>query len=190
MVKKHVDRLTRLSQDLLNMSLIDGHGLKLALEPVAIAEVAAEVEKETQAFVARRKQTLANRVPADLPPARADRAQVGTVLTNLVLNAIRFTPDGGRIEVAASPRGSDVVEVEVKDNGIGVDPAEHERIFERCTEVGDYRHHTSGTFEFRSGGLGLGLAIAKGIVEAHGGRIGVESALGQGSRFWFTLPWA
>jgi signal transduction histidine kinase len=113
----------------------------------------------------------------------ADRDKVAHVLGNLIGNAIDFTPDGGRVRVVArrSPQDPRWIEVGVEDTGIGIDPTHHELIFQEFAQVDASRariHH----------GTGLGLAIARQFVRLHGGRIWVESDLGQGSRFYFTLP--
>jgi signal transduction histidine kinase len=117
-----------------------------------------------------------------LPPARFDPVRVEQVLTNLLANAIRYASAGGTIHVEARPaerEGLTWVEVSVVDDGVGVAPEDRERIFLPYVRAGEERG---------AGGLGLGLAICKRIVEAHGGSIAVESAPGGGSRFVFTLP--
>jgi signal transduction histidine kinase len=106
--------------------------------------------------------------------------RVRQVLTNLVGNAIKFTPEGGAINVRVRPDG-DGVRVEVIDTGVGITPADQRKLFNPFTQL-----DMSATRQ--AGGTGLGLSISKALVEAHGGQIGVESAPGAGSRFWFTLP--
>jgi two-component system phosphate regulon sensor histidine kinase PhoR len=117
-------------------------------------------------------------IPPTLPKVMADEARVEQVLVNLIHNAIKFTPSGGRIGISARARDNDVL-VSVADTGIGISPDDLPRIFERFYKADKSR---SG------GGTGLGLAIAKHIVEAHGGRIWAESVEGKGSTFNFTLP--
>jgi signal transduction histidine kinase len=125
-------------------------------------------------------QTIAFQLPPAPLTVSADRAQITIVLDNLLTNAIRFTPAGGRISVQAELRNNEV-RVSVIDSGIGVPKAELDHIFERFYQVEP--HLTR-----RHGGMGLGLSIAKELVELHGGRIWVESVEGKGSRFTFTLP--
>jgi signal transduction histidine kinase len=125
-------------------------------------------------------QTISFQLPSEPLNVNADRTQMTIVLNNLLTNAIKFTPDGGRISVQAEPRGNDV-RVSVIDSGIGVPAADLERIFERFYQVEP--HLTR-----RHGGMGLGLSIAKELVELHNGRIWAESVEGKGSRFSFTLP--
>jgi len=112
-----------------------------------------------------------------LPDVHVDRERVELVLSNLVANALKHTPRGGAVEVSAV-EGEGSVRFEVKDTGPGIAPEHHDRIFEKFYRVPGAA----------SGGVGLGLYLAREIVEAHGGRIGVESAPGLGSRFWFTMP--
>jgi signal transduction histidine kinase len=109
-----------------------------------------------------------------------DSLRIIQVLTNLVGNAIKFTPEGGAITVRAFPRGGELL-TEVQDTGCGIGPEHAAVVFERFIQV-----DMSATRQ--AGGAGLGLAISKGLVEAHGGSIGVSSQLGAGSTFWFALP--
>ncbi|HYH79019.1 MAG TPA: HAMP domain-containing sensor histidine kinase, partial [Longimicrobium sp.] len=128
-------------------------------------------------LAAERGVVLAVDARADIPDVLADRARLLQVLGNLLGNAVKFTPDGGTVTVGAAPSG-DGVGFWVADTGPGIDPAHLPRLFDRFWQAkrGD------------RAGLGLGLAIAKGIVDAHGGRIWAESIPGQGSTFYFTLP--
>ena len=117
-------------------------------------------------------------LPTNLPLVNADNARVVQVLGNLLRNAIKFTSQGGHITVSAEPRDGKLM-LSVRDTGSGIAPAHQERVFDR------YWHDAKGS---RTRGTGLGLSIAKGIVEAHGGRIWVNSTPGEGSTFAFTLP--
>ncbi len=118
------------------------------------------------------------RLPADLPPIPLDSVLVEQVLINLLENALKYTPEGSPLTIRATARPSEV-EVEVADRGPGVPPAEKAHIFEKF-----YRLQREG----EGGGAGLGLAICRGVVEAHGGRIWVEDREGGGASFRFTLP--
>jgi histidine kinase len=123
---------------------------------------------------------MRNEVPPDLPPVNGDRERIHQVLFNLLDNAVRFTPDGGTVRVLAAHEG-DECEVSVEDTGPGI-PAEHlPLVFERF-----YREDPSRSRD--DGGTGIGLAIARSVVEAHGGRIWAESVDGKGSTFRFVLP--
>lgn len=116
-----------------------------------------------------------------MPTVRGDEDRLGQVVVNLVHNAVKFSPEGGEVRVAAhrDPDGTGVT-VSVTDHGIGIRKADQPRIFERFYKVDRAR--------LRGGGTGLGLAIARHVVEGHGGRIGVESEEGRGSTFIFTIP--
>ena len=149
-----------------------------------IEEVVDQVVALNESLVAKKGLTLERSMSPGLPPIRADRDKVIHVLTNLLGNAFEFTPGGGRVWVNAcmSPDHPDsVVLVEVGDTGRGIAPDHHELIFREFAQVdssASRAHH----------GTGLGLTIARRFVELHGGRIWVESELGLGSRFFFTLP--
>jgi signal transduction histidine kinase len=148
-----------------------------------IAELVDQVRMLNQALAAKKRMTIERRNGDDLPPVYADRDKVKHVLANLIGNAIKFTPDGGRIWIGFSRRGRDGKElvVEVGDNGRGIARDHYELVFREFAQVDSSPsrpHH----------GTGLGLAIARNLVELHSGTIWVESELGKGSRFFFTLP--
>ena len=133
----------------------------------------------TQSLAAEKKLELRITAPGDLPAASGDERRIAQVLLNLVGNAIKFTDAGEvRIEAAAT---DGALEVSVADTGPGISPADQEHIFEEFRQA-------EGSVAQRKGGTGLGLAIAKKIVELHGGKIWVESEVGKGSTFTFTLP--
>jgi signal transduction histidine kinase len=131
-------------------------------------------------LAARREVTLEGRAEPGIDPVLMDVQLIGRVLSNLLGNGLRHTPTGGTVRLHASKAGDHVL-VEVHDNGEGISQEDLPHIFERF-----YRGEKSRSRA--SGGSGLGLAIARGIVEAHGGQIGAESAAGRGTRFFFTLP--
>ena len=129
---------------------------------------------------ARRSIALKVAVDGRLGEYRGDERKIKQVLLNLLSNAIKFTPEGGRVEVRAEPV-DEHVEIAVSDTGIGIAPEDQEAVFEEFRQVGtDYAKKREGT--------GLGLALARRLVELHGGRLSVKSALGEGSTFTFTLP--
>jgi two-component system phosphate regulon sensor histidine kinase PhoR len=178
-IREHARRLARLTDDLLKLSRIEAGRLELELRPVRVAALVNGCI-ETARFKAEAKGLRINvQLPEGLPPVYADGAQVGEVLQNLLDNAIQYTPQGGQIDVSATanPEG---VTFTVADTGIGIPESELVRIFERFYRVDAARSREAG-------GTGLGLAIARHIVDAHGGRIWVESAVGQGSRFHFRI---
>jgi signal transduction histidine kinase len=144
-----------------------------------MAEVVNTVTAATESLASEKGLVLAADVPEGLPVGRGDERRIAQVLLNLVGNAIKFT-DKGRVEISVTAENGTFT-VAVSDTGAGIAPEDQERIFEEFQQV-----DSSSTRE--KGGTGLGLAIARRIVEMHGGRIWVESALGSGATFRFTLP--
>ena len=151
----------------------------------SVREVAAQVIALNESLVARKGLVLQVDVPDDLPPLRADREKFAHVLSNLLGNAIDFTPEDGRVWVVARAVAGDggrSLLMEVGDSGIGIAPEHHDLVFREFAQVdssASRRHH----------GTGLGLTIARKLVELHGGRIWLQSRLGAGSRFFFTIPY-
>ena len=171
--------LLGLINDVLDLSKIEAGQLILSLADYAMEEVTQAVATGVESLAAEKKLALRVTVPPDLPPGRGDSRRIAQVLLNLVGNALKFTEAGEvRVEVTVSD-GSFVVSV--ADTGPGISEADQARIFEEFQQA-----DSSSTR--KKGGTGLGLAIAKRIVEMHGGRIWVESALGRGSTFRFALP--
>ena len=158
--------------------------LTLVESEFSIHEVVEQVTALNESLVAKKGLSLERYLSPSLPPVRGDRDKIIHVLTNLLGNAFEFTPGGGRVWVDAGMAPEDpqnVVMIEVGDTGRGIAPDHHELIFREFAQVdssASRAHH----------GTGLGLTIARRFVELHGGRIWVESELGQGSRFFFTLP--
>jgi signal transduction histidine kinase len=170
----------RLVDDLLDMTRI--HAGTFTVEAVAqpVGPVVEHVVVALGPAAEHKGHRLAADAPADLPPAPFDAQRLGQVLYNLVSNAIKFTPEGGRItlRVREAPEG---LRFEVADTGIGIAAEDLGRLFRRFGRL-------DGSDTRATGGIGLGLAISKAIVEAHHGRIGATSEPGVGSVFWFTLP--
>lgn len=179
-IREHAARLARLTNDLLKLARIEAGKLEVQFFPVSLGEL-IEGCADTSLLKSTRKQiTLDLEVPPNLPPVRADASLLHEVLQNLLDNAIQYTPPGGKIHVSAAARNREAV-VTVDDTGIGIPVVDQERIFERFYRVDAARSREAG-------GTGLGLSIAKHIVEAHGGRIWVESEVGRGSKFSFSVP--
>jgi two-component system phosphate regulon sensor histidine kinase PhoR len=181
-MRDHANRLARLTDDLLKLARIEAGKLELEFSPVGVIEF-IERCAETALMKASRKQiTLDIEIPPGLPPVRGDASLLRDVLQNLVDNAIQYTPSGGRICVSARVNSKEMV-IEVADTGIGIPLVDQERIFERFYRVDAARSREAG-------GTGLGLSIAKHIIDAHDGRLWVESTVGEGSRFSFSIPLA
>jgi signal transduction histidine kinase len=162
------------------MAQINAGGLVLERQPNSICDLISDTLETFSAFAERLGITLEGAAPADADPVVMDVGKIGRVLNNLLENALRHTPEGGTVRVVASPL-PDCVQVEVRDSGEGIPETDLPHVFESF-----YRGEKSRSRA--TGGAGLGLAIALGIIEAHGGRIGVDSTLRQGTRIWFTLP--
>jgi two-component system, OmpR family, phosphate regulon sensor histidine kinase PhoR len=179
-IREHARRLARLTDDLLKLSRIEAGRLELEFRPIRVEALVNGCVETARLKAETKGLRIHIRLMGDLPPVRADGAQLGEVLQNLLDNAVQYTPSGGEIEVQAQANGSDVT-FTVADTGIGIPESDLERIFERFYRVDAARSREAG-------GTGLGLSIARHIVDAHGGRIWVESAVGQGSRFHFSVP--
>lgn len=179
-IRDHAQRLARLTDDLLKLSEIEADRMELEFGPVGVAELIHGCVETTRLRAKERQHTLQVDCPDGLPPVRGDPNRLAEVLQNLLDNAVQYTPAGGRVSVRARTVAG-AVEITVSDTGIGIPQADQERIFERFYRVDVARSREVG-------GTGLGLAIAKHIVEAHSGRLWVESAVGQGSDFHFSIP--
>jgi len=179
-IREHARRLARLTDDLLKLSRIEAGRLELEIRPIRVEALVNGCVETARLNAQARGLEIHVDLEKDTPAVRGDGAQLGEVLQNLLDNAQQYTPSGGKIEVKARSNGQEVV-FTVTDTGIGIPESDLERIFERFYRVDAARSREAG-------GTGLGLAIARHIVEAHGGRIWVESAVGQGSRFHFSIP--
>jgi signal transduction histidine kinase len=171
--------LLSLINDILDLSKIEAGRMELALAEFDLPGAIENVLILMRERAGRRGVTLARAVDERLGTVRADERKVKQVLLNLLSNALKFTPEGGRIEVRAGLRDG-VVEIAVTDTGIGIAPEDHEAVFEEFRQVGTASRNVEGT--------GLGLALSRKFIALHGGRIWVESAVGRGATFTFTLP--
>jgi signal transduction histidine kinase len=178
MIQRSIQRMNRLIEDLLDVVRLEG-GQKLALNvaELDLGPLLAELAESFRALAEPRRQTFVCEVEPGLPKVAADRDRLSQVVTNLVGNALKFTPEGGLVEVRAKKADGEV-QVSVRDTGPGMSQEELGRIFDPYWQAG----HTARL------GAGLGLTISKGIVESHGGRMRVESQPGAGSTFTFALP--
>ncbi|MEW5807192.1 MAG: ATP-binding protein [Acidobacteriota bacterium] len=182
-ISSHADNLTLLIEDLLTLSRLDRHMEELEYSEVNLKELVDEVLFSFLRQIEQRLHHVRNLIQEDVPTIRADRKKMAHVLSNLIDNAIKFTPESGAITVGSSLEEKGFVKISVKDTGMGIPLEARGRIFERFFRV-------EGNRSRELGGTGLGLSIVKNIVEAHGGKVGVDSEPGKGSTFWFTLPLA
>ncbi|MFM8319343.1 MAG: ATP-binding protein, partial [Chloroflexota bacterium] len=193
-------RLHEIVDTMLDVAKIDSRALELEPQPVSISNLLLGVSSGLKKDLADRKLTLETSGLEALPSINADAGALRKVFYHLLVNAIKYTPDGGSITVsgqALAPSNGELrnggIEVVVSDTGIGIDPQVHELIFTKFYQTGELALHSTGKTKFKGGGPGLGLAIVRGIVEAHHGRVWVESegcneTACPGSRFHVRLP--
>jgi signal transduction histidine kinase len=178
-VRSNGRHLLWLINEVLDLSKIESGELELEMAVFSMPDVVQTVVSATGSLAQEKSLALNVSLPPDLPTVTGDERRIVQVLLNLVGNAIKFTDTGGiDIRVAAE---NGAIDVQVADTGPGIAPDDQERIFQEFQQI-------DNTITKEKGGTGLGLAIAKRIVEMHGGRIWIESTLGQGSNFRFSLP--
>lgn len=180
MVSKEAGRLSRLVNDLLDLSRMDAGTLRYDMEPVAVQDILRSVMTVHTSL--SRRHSLMDSIPEGLPKVLGDPDRIRQVLLNLLTNAVRHSPENSAVEVIGRERANGWVEIEVRDEGIGISSADQKRLFSKFVDLKKPTWIQKGT--------GLGLYITKGIVEAHGGQIGVQSEEGRGATFTFTLPMA
>lgn len=185
-LRRGVERLTALMGEVKRLSEVRSSALSVSAQAVDVAPLLEQIKRRYTQENIQRQVELTVKEPLDSLKVSADRALLSVVLHNIIANAIRFTPDGGSVTVEVFERAG-LVHFRVRDTGIGIEEKELQTIFETFYEVGDILQHSSGTYEFRSGGLGLGLPTVVSILEGHGSRIEVESVVGEGSTFSFAL---
>lgn len=186
LIQDHLTDLSRLVQNMLDMSALDQGIYEFDLQPTDLREVAEGAIRERARRIRDRNLNVATAFPAAPCVALADRARIEQAFCHLLENALRFTPEHGSITVGLRDDGESVL-WSVKDTGIGISAGELDWIFEKVYEVGDIMRHSSAKDQFGSQGLGLGLALCKAIVHGHGGQIRVSSGLGRGSEFTIVL---
>ena len=177
-IDKDADILTRLVDDLLMISRLEADALEVRKKPHHLDDVIYGIEDRLNNLTV--KHHLHIDIPKDIPLVELDEVRIGEVLTNLVENAVKFADDNTNISIIAEQKAKEVI-ISVADEGIGIPSELHQKIFERFFQG-------NGRKAGRRKGAGLGLAICQGIVETHGGRIWVESRVGKGSKFSFSLP--
>ena len=172
------EHLLALINDVLDLAKVEAGRLELATEAIDLGHAVATSVAGIRPLADRKHQTI-DVTMGSLITVEADPGRLRQILYNLLSNAIKYTPDGGCIEVIAA-RANDEIQLSVRDNGVGIAADDQERVFEEFRQVGDQAQRVTGT--------GLGLALTRRLVEAHGGRIGVQSELGAGSTFTVTFP--
>jgi signal transduction histidine kinase len=187
-IRSNVDRMSRLVSDLADVSRMESGHLRLEMTSVPIALVVEETLRSMQGQIEEKSQQLTVEVQDDLPPVMADQTRMTQVLTNLVSNAYKYTPENGDITITVEQTvdvdeedvSQDVIQVAVTDTGIGMSPEDLEQLFSKFFRSSSVKGTVPGT--------GLGLNITKNLIELHGGRIWVESVEGEGTTFTYTIP--
>jgi two-component system, OmpR family, phosphate regulon sensor histidine kinase PhoR len=180
-IHTNAERLQNIMDDLLDLSQIESGGWTLHPEPIRVSDAAAEAWQQFADAAAAKRVTFGIEAAEDADELVADTRSVRQVFTNLFSNALRYTPEGGRIEVRSVREGDDALAIEVRDTGSGIAPQHLGRIFERFYRADPARSRAEG-------GTGLGLAIVRHLVERHGGSIAASSRVGDGTSIRFTLP--
>ncbi len=180
-IKRHTDRLTKIVEDLLMLSRIETKEFQLKLEIISVREFIDDVVEFVKEPAEKKKIFLSRDEIASSLAVQADRNHLEQILINLLDNAIKYTPEGGRVTVSAVEKDLKDIQFSIEDNGIGIPKEDLSRIFERFYRVDKGRSNELG-------GTGLGLSIVKHLVQAHGGMVWAESQMGKGSTFYFTLP--
>lgn len=182
-IYQEADRLQRLAGDLQELSRVEAGAYPLHLQPLSVTDMVAAATARLSLQYEEKGVQLQTELPTDLPIVMADENRMAQVLTNLLGNALQYTPSGGQVQITARLQGKEM-QISIKDSGIGIPPQHLPNIFTRFYRVEKSRSRAGG-------GSGIGLTIAKHLVEAHGGRIWAESpGTNQGSTFTFTLPLA
>jgi signal transduction histidine kinase len=197
-VMQGADRLHKIVNSMLDVARLESQVIEPRMGMLSIAPLLRLLHKEFQKDLETRNITLVmDEDLSTLPPLKVDPELFQKALIHIVVNAIKFTPDGGRVtihvEAAADEHLGPCIDIQVQDTGIGIDPANLDIVFEKLYQLGKVDLHSSGRTTFKGGGPGLGLAIAAGIVKAHGGKIWAESPGHDeeklpGSTFYIRLP--
>ncbi len=196
-IVKGSERLKNILDTMFDVSEADVGSMALALGPVKLEKVIDQAVQPLLKEMDSRRMAFDKSGLKDLPILEADGSRLMQVFENLIGNAIKYTPDGGIVKVTGRPVVVDKIgqaaEIVVIDTGIGIDPQHHEKIFEKFFRIDDLNHHSTGKTKFKGAGPGLGLTLVKGVIEAHGGRVWVESPGHDeknfpGSRFCLIIP--
>jgi signal transduction histidine kinase len=199
-VAKGVARLQEIMNDMVSVIRVELADQSLTMVPVSIRSVIKSVENDQMNNMGGRQLTIETQVPNDLPMVSGDAKQLHSALARILGNAVKYTPDGGSITITAQlltqgngSGGPSFIEITVTDTGVGIALEKQRLIFDKFSTAEDVTLHSTSKTQFMGGGAGLGLTIAKGVVEAHNGRIWVESPGFDkdklpGSKFFILLP--
>lgn len=196
-INKGADRMHTIVNTMLDLTRIDAETLKVSLSPVPVKQILEKAVYKLAPEAKERAIELVVQYYADTPNIKADPALIEKAIYHLLVNAIKYTPDGGEIHISACPSMFEnkvkSAKISIRDTGIGLDAEHHQLVFEKFYQVAGVANHSSGKTTFKGGGSGLGLAIVHGIAEAHGGKTWVESAGCDeehclGSTFYLEIP--
>lgn len=179
-ISRGADRMNTIIEDMLDLSAMDMQTMGLVFQSVKLKTLIGLIITQLGPALKERKHTIDTNGLDALPEIEADASRLHQIFRQIISNAIKYTPDGGHIavngrEISANEKRVGCVEIAIRDTGIGIAPEDKEKIFEKFYRTGDSSLHSTGPTKFMGAGPGLGLAIVKGLVEAHGGKIGVES---------------
>ncbi len=180
-ISSQIEHMIRLVEDMLDVSRLESKALKINKYLIRVDDIARKALDDLSRLAGLKEQSVSLTIEGELPEVEGDDRRIKQVFSNLLTNAIKYTPKKGKIDVIITDETEDI-RVSIIDNGIGVAKKDQQRIFEK------FYTGSGSSLTRESGRMGLGLAIAKGIIEAHEGRIWVESEVGRGSTFIFTLP--
>jgi signal transduction histidine kinase len=187
-VQAAAKRLAATIERMFKLIRADEFSQTLDVKPTALEPLIRQVVGAVQPFLDVRKQGITLDLAPDLGSAEVDPSKLGDILTNLFVNAIKFTPDGGTIGISAHPDGDGMVRFQVADEGVGIEAADRPHLFEPFFTGFDTMHHSSGDFQFCKRGIGLGLCLVKTFVELHGGKVSFDTTPGRGTTFEFSIP--
>lgn len=196
-ITKGASRMHEVVNMMLDVSRMDAERLKIVPVPVLLKRIVADLAQDLGRSAAERKIEIKNAYAEGTPDIQGDPELVHKALYHLIINAIKYTPDGGNVTISTRPvfmdDNSPGVEIAIKDTGIGLDPEHHELVFEKFYQVSSVAIHSSGKTTFKGGGPGLGLALVRGVARAHGGKVWVESVGHDeinfpGCTFYLQLP--
>jgi len=196
-IAKGADRMHEVVNLMLDVTRVDVDTLTIGIAPILLKQTIMEVVHDFESAANERSIEISIQYAEDTPKIHGDPTMIHKALYHLIVNAIKYTPDGGKVDVSTRPILTDDntpgIEIMVKDTGIGLDAEHHELVFEKFYQVGSVAIHSSGKTMFKGGGPGLGLAVVSGVARAHGGKVWVESAGHDethypGSTFYLQLP--
>jgi hypothetical protein len=195
-VSKGMTRLQEIIDDMVSVIRVELANRELKLAPVSIRSIINSIKDEQAQAVQERQLTLTISMANDLPMVNGDSKQLHSALTRIVGNAVKYTPDSGQVTINArtvARDGQTYSEIVVADTGVGIDIDKQRLIFEKFSTAEDVMLHSTSKTQFMGGGIGLGLTIAKGVINSHGGQIWVESEgynpdNPPGSKFFILLP--